>query len=81
MRVLTLGWNNEFGGTCRPLPRWSLSNNDQLPTFPFYYGGDSPPFGLPFAFRFLIGMRCWDNFEGPPQTEFGQRVGDWLHGI
>ena len=36
-----------------------------LPTFLSYYGGDSPPFGLPIALR----------------RGFGQCVGDWLQGI
>src|SRR6266478_3611894 len=55
-------------------------NNDQLPTFPSYYGGDSPPNPLRFALRSLEYMRCWDFFEDPPQA-FGQRVGGWLHSI
>ncbi len=56
-------------------------NDDQLPTFPSYCGGDSPPNPLRSALRSLEYMRCWDSFEDPPEKAFGQRVGGWLHSI
>ncbi len=62
-----------------------INNDRPFQTFLCYYGGDSPPNGLPFVMRSLEGMRCWDNFEDPPQNGFGQpdaeRVGNWLQGI
>ena len=41
---------------------------------------DSPP-GSPFAFRGLVGIWHWEDFEDPPQRFMPQLVGEFLHGV